>query len=160
MQHRSEAIQPSSWTLTEPALPLRRGVMAALAMATTALGIHWLTALLGGGDIDALENDVIAAHIVPSSEALAERTDRSEGLAFKLNIDLATGEVIYDGYVVAKFGEMQGSWPTTETVAAQNNNAHKQSPARNSYRLISLGASPQRFQILSLSSSCELSDDL
>jgi len=85
MQHRSEAIQPSSWTLTEPALPLRRGVMAALAMATTALGIHWLTALLGGGGIDALEGLVIAAFSVTFGFSCIAFWTMMAGIALRLS---------------------------------------------------------------------------
>ncbi|MEX0372319.1 glucans biosynthesis glucosyltransferase MdoH [Spiribacter roseus] len=85
MQHRSEAIQPSSWTLTEPALPLRRGVMAGLAMATTALGIHWLTALLGGGGIDALEGLVIAAFSVTFGFSCIAFWTMMAGIALRLS---------------------------------------------------------------------------
>lgn len=64
MQDNETTAHPSTWALTEPALPLRRLLMAGLALATTALGIHWLVTLLGADGIDPLEWLVIGAFSV------------------------------------------------------------------------------------------------
>jgi len=84
MQERSETIQPSSWTLREPGLPLRRAVMSLLAAGTTAAGIHWLATLLAGGGIDALEWLVIAAFSVTFGFSCVAFWTMMTGIALRL----------------------------------------------------------------------------
>jgi hypothetical protein len=67
-----------------------------------------------------VEGHGLAADLAPGVQALAERADRRQGLAFEFNVDLAAGEVIDDGDVVAEVGEVEGGGLGAETVAAHH----------------------------------------
>lgn len=67
MQDKKPAGQNTTWALVEPALPLRRALMAVLAVASSALGIHWLWTLLQPGGVGGLEWLVIAAFSITFS---------------------------------------------------------------------------------------------
>lgn len=81
-------------------------------------------ALIVACDIDAVEGYGLAADVAPGVQALAEWPDWREGLAFELDVDFATGEVIDDGDIVAEVGEVKGGGPATEAVAAEDHDAH------------------------------------
>ena len=76
------------------------------------------------GDVHVDKPHRLAAGLLPGFEALADAHDRSQRLNFKVDIDLATAEVIHDQNIVALIRQVHRTGPAAEAVTAENENFH------------------------------------
>ena len=76
------------------------------------------------GDVHVDKPHRLAAGLLPGLEALADAHDRSQRLNFKVDIDLATAEVIHDQNIVALIRQVHRTGPAAEAVTAENENFH------------------------------------
>jgi hypothetical protein len=75
------------------------------------------------GDVELLEADVAAGQLAPHRTADVERLDRRQGLGAELEVGGAAREVVDDEDVVPACGEVQRCRPSTEAIAAQDQDA-------------------------------------
>lgn len=76
------------------------------------------------GDIQLAKSDALAADFLPGVDALFDAGDGGQRLGAQFLVDGAAGKIVGDDYFMACIGQVQGCWPATETVAAENDNLH------------------------------------
>ena len=91
------------------------------------LGQHRNELVVLGGQVQADEADLLAGDLFPDPDPLADRPDRRQRLDLQVDVDLATAQIIDDGHIVATVRQVKRGRPATETIAAQNQNAHSDS---------------------------------
>ena len=80
--------------------------------------------LVVDGDVDVVERDVVAGHLLPRPQPLAHRADRRQRLALQLDVDLAAREVVDDRDLVPLCGEVERGGPAAEAVPTQDEYPH------------------------------------
>ena len=72
------------------------------------------------GDVHVDKPHRLAAGFLPGFEALTDAHDRRQRLNFKVDVDLATAEVVHDQNVVALIRQVHRTGPAAEAVTAEN----------------------------------------
>ena len=72
------------------------------------------------GDVHVDEPHRIATDLLPGFEAFTDAHDRRQRLNFKVDVDLATAEVVHDQNVVALIRQVHRTGPATEAVTAED----------------------------------------
>src|SRR5580704_1583544 len=78
-----------------------------------------------GRQVHVHEADLAAGDFLPCGQPLSKGPDRREGVDFQLDVDLPAAQVVGDGDVVTTIGQVERRGPTAESVAAEDQNAHR-----------------------------------